>query len=162
MRFRMKLRDEITLDGADSPITIHARVDILDDSIRVDYSGSSEQVSYGINCMMVYTYAYTCVSDQVSHRSADAEERRSYAPIEVVAPLGSINPRTWRRNARHIVGHALSGVIMGALSQVLPERVVADLEARRRSAPSSPARTGTQIWPIHSCCSPMAGWRAVA
>lgn len=118
----------IYTDGLDEPLTINCSVRIEGDEITVDYAGSSEQVERGMNVVLNYTAAYTnyalkcTISPQVPHNDG------SFRPVRVTAPEGSIlNPR-WPAAvaARHIVGHFLPHAVLGALVQIIPDRVIAE------------------------------------
>ena len=118
----------IQTDGLDEPITIACRVVIDGDEITVDYEGSSGQVDRGMNVVLNYTTAYTsyalkcAISPEVPHNDG------SFRPVTVTAPEGSIlNPiHPAPVAARHIVGHFLPHAVLGALAQVIPDRVVAE------------------------------------
>lgn len=118
----------IHTDGIDEPVKISCQVTIADDEIIVDYSGSSPQVSRGMNVVLNYTAAYTsyalkcAISPEVPHNDG------SFQPVTVTAPEGSIlNPRFPAAvAARHIVGHFLPHAVLGALADVIPGRVIAE------------------------------------
>lgn len=118
----------IHTDGLDDPITIACRVIVDGNEITVDYSGSSDQVDRGMNVVLNYTTAYTsyalkcAISPEVPHNDG------SFRPVTVTAPEGSIlNPiHPAAVAARHIVGHFLPHAVLGALAQVVPERVIAE------------------------------------
>ncbi|HEX2154091.1 MAG TPA: hydantoinase B/oxoprolinase family protein [Acidimicrobiia bacterium] len=121
-------RKVIHTDGIDEPVEIACAVTIADDEILVDYSGSSPQVSRGMNVVLNYTAAYTsyalkcAISPEVPHNDG------SFKPVTVTAPEGSIlNPRFPAAvAARHIVGHFLPHAVLGALAEVIPDRVIAE------------------------------------
>lgn len=118
----------IHTDGIDEPVRIECHVSIRDDEIFVDYEGSSAQVERGMNVVLNYTTAYTsyalkcAVSPDVPHNDG------SFRPVTVTAPEGSIlNPRFPAAvAARHIVGHFLPHAVLGALVDVIPDRVIAE------------------------------------
>ncbi|MGH8914858.1 MAG: hydantoinase B/oxoprolinase family protein, partial [Acidimicrobiia bacterium] len=118
----------IQTDGLDEPITIACRVIIDGDQITVDYSGSSAQVDRGMNVVLNYTTAYTsyalkcAISPEVPHNDG------SFRPVTVTAPEGSILNPTHPAPvaARHIVGHFLPHAVLGALAQIVPDRVIAE------------------------------------
>jgi N-methylhydantoinase B len=118
----------IHTDGLDEPVTIHCMVRVHGDEIVVDYEGSSPQVERGMNVVLNYTAAYTsyaikcAISPEVPHNDG------SFRPVTTTAPEGSIlNPR-WPAAvaARHIVGHFLPHAVLGALTKVIPNRVIAE------------------------------------
>src|SRR6267154_1258340 len=52
-------RNEMIVDGYDSPVTLAAALTVSDTGIHVDFTGTSAQSRYGINVPMAYTTAYT-------------------------------------------------------------------------------------------------------
>ena len=54
-----KYRNELTMDGYDQPVTLAAELTVGEDSIHVDYTGTSAASNYGINVVLNYTKAYT-------------------------------------------------------------------------------------------------------
>jgi N-methylhydantoinase B len=120
---------EVELDGTEAgPLAIRARVEVAGDSVHVGYAGSSPQVRAGVNCPFNYTEAYTCYPLKCAIDPVTPRNEGSYACFRVSAPPGSIlNPRFPAPvNARHMVGHCLSGAVFQALAPVLPESVIAE------------------------------------
>lgn len=128
--------DELFADGFDTPLRIRADVEIRGSDIIVDYAGTSPQIDKAINSVMNFTYAYTayalkCVLDPTTPNNSG-----SLRPFTITAPEGSIVNATrpapvW---ARHLTGHYLPFVVMGALKQVMPDRIIADSGAPGWSA----------------------------
>jgi N-methylhydantoinase B len=118
----------IHTDGIDSPVKIACQVVVADDEIVVDYSGSSPQVSRGMNVVLNYTAAYTSYALKCAIFPEVPHNDGSFQPVTVTAPEGSIlNPRFPAAvAARHIVGHFLPHAVLGALADVIPERVIAE------------------------------------
>ncbi len=119
------------LDLADGlEVTIHAavHVDPREGRITVDYEGSSPASSYGINVVKNYTHAYTTFTMRSVLNPDVPNNAGSLAPIEVIAPTGSIvnaqspSPTT----ARHVVGMFLPMPLLQALAQIVLERVAAE------------------------------------
>lgn len=123
-------------DGWDEPIRIVARVDVSAEGIRIDYSGSSAQVRYGVNETYNHTYAYTLFPFKCMLSPGIPNNEGFTRLFEVHAPEGSIvNARPPAAvGARHLVGHLLQGAIFAALAPVLPDRVQAD--------------SGTPLWSV--------------
>ncbi|MGB7305771.1 MAG: hydantoinase B/oxoprolinase family protein [Burkholderiaceae bacterium] len=120
--------DSIWLDGFDEPLQIQCAVTIDGSNIAVDYTGTSPQVARPINSVMNYTVAYTNYAFKCLLDPATPNNDGTFRPITITAPQGClVNPRrpapVW---ARHLSGHYLPPVIFGALSKVMPNRVVAD------------------------------------
>ncbi|MEO0681643.1 MAG: hydantoinase B/oxoprolinase family protein [Pseudomonadota bacterium] len=118
---------EITLDGVGSPITLRCAVRIAGDGIAVDYTGSSPTVDLGINVGFNYTVAYTTYGVKCAIAPEVPMNAGAFAPIETLAPKGCIlNAQSPSAVAgRHTVGHFLPSAIMGALSGILPDKVMA-------------------------------------
>lgn len=118
----------IHTDGLDDPITIQCAVTVHGDEVTVDYDGTSSQVDKGMNVVLNYTAAYThyalkcAISPEAPHNAG------SFLPVNVVAPPGSILNAQWPAAlaARHVVGHFLPHAVFGALSEIIPDRVIAE------------------------------------
>ncbi len=119
--------NEAWSDGFDVPIRLAVTVTIRDEDVDIDFAGSSEQSSWGINVVLNYTHAYAsfaikaAISPDVPHNDG------AFRPVHVSAPEGSIlNCREPAAVAsRHLIGHFLPGVIFGALAPALPGRLLA-------------------------------------
>jgi N-methylhydantoinase B len=109
------------------PIAIRATIEVRDERVRIDLSGSSGQVPAAINCpiAMVRSAAYCairCLSD------IDIPNCQGYMrPITIEAPEGSIvNPRYPAAcAARGVVGYRVFDTIMAAFAAAAPSRVIA-------------------------------------
>jgi N-methylhydantoinase B len=123
-----RAEDVVDGDGIDDiPIPIRVAIERRGDDLVVDLSGSAEQARGPINSPLASTessvyYAVTAILDP-----GTIPNHGSYAPIEVVAPLGSIvNPRPPAPVVgRNVVAHRIATVVMDALGQALPDRAVA-------------------------------------
>ncbi len=122
---------ESTLDLADgSEIVVKCAVTVDPEAgtILVDYEGSSGASPAGINVVKNYTHAYTTFAIRSVLNPEIPNNYGSLLPIEVKAPLGSIvnaqspSPCT----ARHVVGMFLPMPLLRALSQFVPEKVMAE------------------------------------
>jgi N-methylhydantoinase B len=116
------------IDGfgdAPEPLRIEAVVEILDDAITIDFPDAPRQVHAALNCPvgMVYAACY-CAIRQIAE--VDVPDCQGYMrPITVNAPEGSIlNPVLPAAcGARGVVGYRVYDAVMGALAQVVPDRV---------------------------------------
>lgn len=117
----------ITLDGFGTPIALKARVTIAGDEVTVDYEGSSPGVGLGINVGFNYTVAYTTYGVKCAIAPDVPNNAGSFRPIRTLAPKGSIlnAQRPAPVAGRHTIGHFLPSAIMGALSGIMPEKVMA-------------------------------------
>jgi N-methylhydantoinase B len=121
-------RHEIDMDGFDEPIVVKLAITIDGDRMIADYTGTSPQSGRGINVVYSYCHAYTTYPIKCSVSPEVPNNEGSFRPITVTAPEGCI--LNCRRpapvGARHILGHFLSAAVFGALSHVIPDRVVAE------------------------------------
>lgn len=109
------------------PIAIIATIEVKDELVRIDLTGSSPQVAAAINCpiAMVRSAAYCairCLSD------IDIPNCQGYMrPIAIEAPAGTIvNPLYPAAcAARGVVGYRVFDAIMGAFAKAAPGRVIA-------------------------------------
>ena len=121
-------RHTVQADGFESPITISCSLTSDGSDLRVDYTGSSPQSRRGINVVPNYTFSFTMYAIQCALLPHVPNNEGCFRPVKVTAPEGSIlNPRFPAAvGARHIIGHYMPYAVFGALSQVIPERVIAD------------------------------------
>lgn len=121
-------RDDFQTDGFDKPLTMACTVTVSDDEMTLDFSGTSDQIPHPVNCVLNYTQAYAryavkCVLDPEAPNNAG-----SLRPIMVRAPEGSLLNATvpspvW---GRHLSGHYVPPVVLGALAKAVPEKAVAE------------------------------------
>jgi len=115
-------------DGSRIDIVCALIVDSDTGTITVDYTGSSDASPWGINVVKNYTHAYTTFTVRSVLSPDIPNNHGSLAPIEVVAPEGTIvnavkpQPGT----ARHVVGMFLPNALLKALAQVRPENAMAE------------------------------------
>ncbi len=121
-------RAEMALDGVGEDVILKVAVHVMDDTIHVDYAGTSAEVEAGINVAPHYRiahslYALKCLLDPGSPNNEGCA-----IPCTDAAPEGSIlNPRpTAAGAARNLVGHAIPSLIFRAMADILPDRVQAD------------------------------------
>ncbi|MCP5149285.1 MAG: hydantoinase B/oxoprolinase family protein [Ectothiorhodospiraceae bacterium] len=114
-------RNALTMDGYDAPVTLAATLSVRDDTIHVDYTGTSPASSHGINVVLNYTKAYTCFGVKCVVAPDIPNNYGSLLPITFSAPEGCILnvQRPFAVAARHIIGHLLPDTILGCLHQVV-------------------------------------------
>ena len=120
--------DEFWVDGFEEPLTIRCTVTVKGENIDVDFSGTSDQIKYPINSVMNYTYAYSCFALKCLLDPSAPNNSGSFESVTVGAPEGCLLNATrpapvW---GRHLSGHYAPPAIIGALSKVLPGRVIAE------------------------------------
>jgi N-methylhydantoinase B len=109
------------------PLVIRVRLIIAGDEITVDLAGTSAQVPAAINCPIAMSNsAVYCAIRSIA--AADIPNCDGYMrPIRVSAPSGTIvNPvLPGACAARGVIGYRVFDAIMGALAQIVPDRVIA-------------------------------------
>ena len=116
-------------DGAGGlPTVINCRVSKAGNRLSVDYTGSSLQSPYPINCTLNYTLAYTVYPLKILLDPSTRRNHGSYKAFRISAPPGSILNAGYPApvGARHLTGHLLSCAVYQAMAPVLPSRVIAD------------------------------------
>jgi N-methylhydantoinase B len=121
-------RNSMRIDGYEAPIDLVASVTIGEDSIHVDYSGTSGMSGYAINCPLCYTEAYTTFGINCVVAPTIPNNAGTLAAVKVTAPPGTIVSATYPAAvyARSSIGHMMPDVVYGALEQAIPGRVPAE------------------------------------
>ena len=116
-------------DGyAGGPYTLKLTVRVKGDNIEFDYTGTDKQVKGPINSPLSATisatyYAMRCITD-----SAIPSNQGCHRPIRVVAPEGTLVNCQMPIGCfeRMVTDHILVDLIMGAMAQAVPDKVMAD------------------------------------
>ena len=116
-------------DGAKGgPFWLRLKVIKQGSDITFDFTGTDPQIKGPVNCPLATTlasiyYVMRCITD-ASIPSNEGCKR----PIKVIAPPGSlVNARSPAAvMQRMVVCHSLVDLVMGALAQAVPERVMGD------------------------------------
>jgi N-methylhydantoinase B len=121
-------KNTLRIDGVMEPIDLVATMTVKDDSIEVDFSGSSPQCPLSINVPMSYTDAYTAYGVRCIVGPDIPNNSGSLAAVKVTAPEGCIlnAPYPAPVNLRHIIGQMLPDTVFGCLHQILPDKVPAE------------------------------------
>ena len=121
-------KNSMMIDGFEKDIKLEAKLKVSDNSITVDYTGTSNKSKFGINVPLSYTKAYTCFGLSCLVSAEVPNNAGSLKPFEIDAPLGSIlnAPYPAAVCARHIIGQMLPDVVFGCLEKAIPEKVPAE------------------------------------
>ena len=119
---------EIWSDGYEEPVRLAASMRILEDSIDVDFAGTSGLSSRGINVPPAYCRAYACFGIKCVVAPDIPNNWASLAPFRMTIPEGCIlnAPHPYPVSVRHVIGHLLPDLMMGCLHQAIPDRVTAE------------------------------------
>src|ERR1043165_2239136 len=124
-------RAEAISDGIDEPIRLRLALTVAGDEILADFAGSDAQVPRSINVCLAYTIAYTSYGIKAVLCPDVPNNDGALAPLRITAPGGS----------RALIGHFLPAMVINALADVAPDRVIAGV--------------GSPLW-----CMNIAGTRA--
>ncbi|MFA5521154.1 MAG: hydantoinase B/oxoprolinase family protein [Castellaniella sp.] len=130
------------LDGYDKPVTLKVALEIAEDRLVADFDGTSPVSSYGINVPLSYARAYACYGLKCIIAPDVPNNTASLAPFMAKAPEGCIlnAQRPSPVAVRHLLGHFVPDLVMGALDQALPGRI--------------PAEGSGGLWNIHVSARP--------
>lgn len=120
-------RAESLVDAAgEDDIELKVAVRVHDERIEVDYSGSSGQVASAINCTLTYTTSYTVFALNCLLALPVSMNEGTLAPLSVRAEPGSILNAQFPASvfARTSTGNFLPDLIMNALAEAIPDRVI--------------------------------------
>lgn len=129
--------DQVTADGFDKPLTICCSIKKTGSDILVDFAGTDPQIDKPINSVYNFTFAYSAYAIKCAFDPSSPNNDGGLRPLTLLAPEGSlVNPTrpapVW---GRHLSGHYLPFVIFGALSKIIPDKVIAD--------------SGSPIWNVY-------------
>jgi N-methylhydantoinase B len=138
-------RNSLTIDGYDEPIELAVALTIGADGILADFEGTSGMSSFGINVPLIYTKAYACYGLKCVIAPEIPNNAGSLTPFEVTAPRGCILNalRPAPVSVRHVLGHFVPDLVLGALHECLPGRI--------------PAEGASALWNLHMSVRPLAG-----
>ena len=121
-------RHTMQVDGYDAPVHMEVRLDVEDDTLLADFAGTSGMSKFGVNCPEVYTRAYACYGLKCAIAPQVPNNTGSLEPFRIIAPEGCIlaAKRPAPVSVRHVMGHLVPDVVLGALHQALPNTVPAE------------------------------------
>jgi N-methylhydantoinase B/oxoprolinase/acetone carboxylase alpha subunit len=124
-----KYVDYLDNDGIelDKPIRIEVAVTLKDGDIHIDFTGTSDQVRGPMNCVPSGSLAAACFAIRALTDPAIPTNAGCFRPISLHLPEGSlVNPREPAPvNARTSTIKRITGSIISALAEVLPDRIPA-------------------------------------
>lgn len=157
---RAKAEGSMRIDGYSRPVDLKVSLEIQQDQILCDFTGSSGLDKKGINVPLVYTQAYACYALKCAIAPEIPNNAASLAPFVISAPVNSILNAVHPAPValRHVIGHMLPDTVYNALDKILPNTVPAegagtlcnfqvslrprtDIDADDYVAPENPSRT---------------------
>ena len=118
----------MTVDGYDAPVTLAVALQVGAEAVHGDFTGTSPVSSFGVNVPLTYAQAYLTYGLLCALSPGLPNNAASLAPFTVSAPPGCIlNARHPDPVAvRHVIGHFVADLCLGAVAPVLPGIVPAE------------------------------------
>ncbi|HMO72234.1 MAG TPA: hydantoinase B/oxoprolinase family protein [Paracoccaceae bacterium] len=131
-------------DGYDRPVNLACTVDIGDAAVNVDFAGTDGVSPHGINVPVIYTKAYACYALKCVVAPDIPNNWASLAAFTISSPVNILNAeRPAPVSVRHVIGHLVPDLVLGALAKALPGQVLSEGAAA--------------LWNIHMSVRPAAG-----
>jgi N-methylhydantoinase B len=133
------------VDGYDDPVMLSVRLDIAGTTLSADFDGTSGMSRFGVNVPEVYTRAYACYALKCAIAPDVPNNFGSLEPFRITAPEGCILAarRPAPVSTRHVLGHLVPDVVLGALHKAVPGTV--------------PAEGASALWNIQIAVRPLDG-----
>ncbi|TPI11017.1 hydantoinase B/oxoprolinase family protein [Mesorhizobium sp. B4-1-3] len=136
--------NELVTDGYDEPVKLAATVSVRDDHVEVDFTGTDPMSRWGINCPIIYSKAYACYALKCMVAPDIPNNAASLAFFTVTSPVNILNAvRPAPVALRHIFGHMVPDLVLGAFAKALPGKILAE--------------GAGALWNIHISARPVAG-----
>nr|WHW29174.1 putative hydantoinase B/oxoprolinase family protein [uncultured bacterium] len=120
--------NEMVVDGYGEPVTLAVSLTVADDGMHADFTGTSPVCGLGINVPLGYAHAYFTYGMLVALAPELPNNFASLSIFSVSAPDGVIlNAKHPDPVAvRHVLGHFVTDLCLGAIAHALPDRVPAE------------------------------------
>lgn len=136
--------NSMVTDGYDEPINLAAVVSISDDNVNIDFDGSSPMSRWGINVPLIYAKAYACYAVKCV---VAPDIPNNYASLDIFSVSSEPNILNAQRPApvslRHVIGHMVPDLVLGAMAKALPGTILAE--------------SAGALWNIHISARPVKG-----
>lgn len=121
-------KNTMDVDGYHDPVHLEVTLTVNDDGMHADFTGTSGTARHGINVPIVYAQAYFTYGMIVALAPELPNNYASLLPFTVSAPPGVIlNAEDPDPVAvRHVIGHFVTDLCLGAIAKALPERIPAE------------------------------------
>lgn len=121
-------RSQVIVDELDQPLQLMCKLEVRGDDIYIDFAGTSpQQPRGGINVTFTFSSGQVSYALKATLLPDVPGNDGCYRPIHFSAPEGCIlnAQRPSSVSQRHRIGAHIFGAVLRALSEVLPERVMA-------------------------------------
>jgi len=120
--------NDMTVDGYESELTLAVTITVTEAGMHADFTGTSPLSSHGVNVPLRYAHAYFTYGMLVALAPELPNNFASLAPFTVSAPpgviLNALHPSPVA--VRHVIGHFVTDLTMGALAGVLADVIPAE------------------------------------
>lgn len=132
-------------DGYDAPVELAVTLTVDGDRLSADFTGTSGMSRFGVNVPEVYTRAYACYALKCAIAPEVPNNAGALDPFRITAPEGCILAarRPAPVSTRHVIGHLVPDVVLGALHLAMPGTV--------------PAEGASALWNIMISARPVSG-----
>jgi N-methylhydantoinase B len=142
--------NELITDGYDEPVKLAAAISVREDHLDIDFTGTAPMSRWGINVPIIYSKAYACYALKCVVAPDIPNNAASLAFFTVTSPTNILNAvRPAPVALRHVIGHMVPDLVLGAMAKALPGKILAEGAAA--------------LWNIHMSVRPVgdgAGRRA--
>lgn len=120
--------NEMVVDGYGEPVTLAVTLTVSDDGMHADFTGTSPVCPLGINVPLGYAHAYftygmlVAIGSELPNNFASLSRFTVSAPDNVILNAQHPNPVS----VRHVLGHFVTDLCLGAIAPALPDRVPAE------------------------------------
>lgn len=136
--------NELVTDGHDAPVKLAVTVSVRDGRVDVDFSGTDPVSRWGINVPIIYSKAYACYALKCVVAPDIPNNAASLAFFAISSPVNILNAQRPAPAAlRHVIGHMVPDLVLGAMAKALPGKILAEGAAA--------------LWNIHISARPVAG-----
>ncbi|QPM91505.1 hydantoinase B/oxoprolinase family protein [Pseudooceanicola algae] len=120
--------NRMRVDGYDEAVDLVVTLDIAGERLSADFTGTGPMSRFGVNVPEVYTRAYACYALKCAIAPEVPNNTGSLEPFAISAPEGCILAarRPAPVSVRHVIGHLVPDVVLGALHKALPGTVPAE------------------------------------
>ncbi len=120
--------DYLDSDGVGGPrVRIRVTMTVRGDSLTADFTGTDPQVRGAVNSTLSFTAAVVALCVRSVMREELPNTEGMFRPLKIIAPEGTlVNVRMpGASSMRGVTGFRMTDVVFGALSGLLPDRVLA-------------------------------------
>lgn len=123
-----RFENTMMVDGYDAPVHMQVALTVSGDTLHADFEGTSGMSGFGVNVPEVYTRAYACYALKCAIAPEVPNNAGALEPFRITAPEGSILAarRPAPVSVRHVIGHLVPDVVLGALHRAMPGVVPAE------------------------------------